>query len=59
MALSIAGDEDFWGRETEHGRVLYMALEDTEKRTKDRMNLMLEYSDAPEFDFLYDVDKRG
>lgn len=59
LALSIAGDKNFWGRETEHGRVLYMALEDTEKRIRDRMNEMLDYTDAPDFDFIYDVDKKG
>ena len=59
FALGIAGDGDFWGRKTEHGGVLYMALEDTEKRTKDRMNEMLDYADAPAFNFMYNVGNRG
>ena len=60
MALSIAGEDDFWGRKTEHGRVLYMMLEDTKKRAKDRMNEMLEYLDAPEsLYFAYGTTLKG
>lgn len=60
IALSIAGDRDFWGRKTEHGKVLYMSLEDTKKRTKDRINRMLDYTDAPEpLKLAYAVDIKG
>lgn len=60
IALSIAGDRDFWGRKTEHGKVLYMSLEDTKKRTKDRINTMLDYTDAPEaLKLAYAVDIKG
>ena len=60
MALGIAGEGDFWGRKTEHGRVLYMMLEDTKKRAKDRMNEMLEYLDAPEsLYFAYGTTLKG
>ena len=48
LALCISGGMDFWGRKTEHGEVLYMCLEDTEKRIRDRMNAMLDDMDAPE-----------
>lgn len=46
MALCIAGTHDFCGRKTEHGKALYMMLEDTPKRAKDRMNEMLGYTDC-------------
>lgn len=60
MALCIAGDKDFWGMKTEHGKVLYMMLEDTRKRTKDRINRMLDYADAPEsLKLAYAVNIKG
>lgn len=60
LALCISGGMDFWGRKTEHGEVLYMCLEDTEKRIRDRMDAMLDDSDAPEkLYFTYSVDCRG
>lgn len=60
LALCISGGMDFWGRKTEHGEVLYMCLEDTEKRIRDRMDTMLDDSDAPEkLYFTYSVDCRG
>jgi len=48
LALCTAGEEDFWGRKTEHGKVLYFALEDSKKRMKDRINIQLDFADAPE-----------
>lgn len=60
LALCISGGQDFWGKETEHGEVLYMCLEDTEKRIRDRMDAMLDDRDAPEkLYFAYSVDCRG
>lgn len=48
MALCIAGKENFLGRETEHGKVLYFALEDTRARIKDRIDTQLDDDDAPD-----------
>lgn len=48
LALCTAGEKDFWGRKTEHGKVLYFALEDNRERMKDRMNIQLDYADAPD-----------
>lgn len=48
MALCIAGKENFLGRETEHGKVLYFALEDTRSRIKDRIDTQLDDDDAPD-----------
>lgn len=48
VALCIAGDKDFWGRKTKHGKVLLFALEDTRGRMKRRINEQLDYDDAPE-----------
>lgn len=60
MALCIAGTQDFCGRKTEHGKALYMMLEDTPKRAKDRMNEMLGYTDAPELlAFTYGTNLKG
>ena len=60
LALCISGGMDFWGRKTEHGEVLYMSLEDTEKRIRDRMNAMLDDMDAPEgLSLAYYVNCKG
>lgn len=60
LALCISGGMDFWGKETEHGEVLYMSLEDTEKRIRDRMNAMLDDMDAPEgLSLAYYVNCKG
>lgn len=48
LALCIAADKDFLGRKTEHGKVLYFALEDNRGRLKRRINEQLDYEDAPE-----------
>ena len=60
LALCIAGKEDFFGRKTEHGEVLYMALEDTKERSRDRMNTMIEYVNASDtLRFTHDVENKG
>lgn len=48
LALCVAGREDFMGRKTEHGKVLYFALEDDRRRVGGRVNTLLDYDDAPE-----------
>lgn len=48
MALSVAGKNDFWGRKTEHGKVLFFALEDHKNRMKQRIDTILDDDDAPE-----------
>ncbi len=48
MALCIAGKEDFWGRKTSHGKVLFFALEDNRSRIKSRIDILLDDEDAPE-----------
>lgn len=48
LALRIARGEDFMGRKTEKGKVLYFALEDDLGRLKERINTLLDYEDAPE-----------
>lgn len=48
IALCVAGKEDFWGRKTEHGKVLYFALEDHRTRMKQRIDTILDDEDAPE-----------
>ena len=48
MAICVAGDKDFLGLKTEHGKVLYFALEDTEDRMQKRMNAILDDADSPE-----------
>lgn len=48
MALCVAGKEDFWGRKTGHGKVLFFALEDNRSRIKERINILLDDEDAPE-----------
>lgn len=47
VALCVAKGEDFWGRKTEQGKVLYFALEDTPERVKNRINRILDDEDAP------------
>lgn len=57
LAIAVAGDTDFLGLPTEHGRVLHMALEDSPKRIKKRLNLILDDKDAPEdLEFTYTVN---
>lgn len=48
LALRIARGEEFMGRKTEKGKVLYFALEDDPGRLKGRINTLLDYEDAPE-----------
>ena len=48
LALCVAGGEDFLGCKTEHGKVIYFALEDTRDRMKRRINTQLDDDDAPE-----------
>ncbi|MCM1248017.1 MAG: AAA family ATPase [Lachnoclostridium sp.] len=48
LALCTAGEKDFWGRKTKHGKVLYFALEDNRQRMQDRINRQLDDADAPE-----------
>lgn len=48
IALSVAGKENFWNRKTEHGKVLYFALEDNRSRIKNRIDTILDDEDAPE-----------
>lgn len=48
VALCVAKGENFWGRKTEKGKVLYFALEDTPGRIKDRMDTQLDCEDAPD-----------
>lgn len=56
MALYIAFGWDFWGRRTIRQNVLYMALEDNDKRIKDRLNTLLDDDDAPEgLDITYQI----
>lgn len=47
MCLSVAAGTDFLSRQTEAGEVLYMALEDSERRLKSRMQ-QLSRNVAPE-----------
>lgn len=42
LANQVAGGGDFWGRPTEHGSVLYMALEDNDRRIHERLDTLLE-----------------
>lgn len=59
MALHIVCGEDFWGRKTTKGDVLYMALEDDDKRIKRRLNTLLDDDDAPEgLDFTYQINRK-
>lgn len=52
LGLSVAIGLPFMGRQTVQGRCLYLALEDSENRLKERMNKLLASEDAPEgFDF--------
>ena len=48
IALCVAGKNNFLDRKTEHGKVLYFALEDNVDRIKERMNVLLDDADAPE-----------
>lgn len=48
IALCVAGNGDFMGRKTEHGRVLYFALEDSIERMKRRINAVLDDEDVPD-----------
>lgn len=48
MSLCVAGNEDFLGRKTEHGKVLFFALEDNRSRMKERIDILLDDEDAPE-----------
>jgi len=45
IALCVDGKEDFWGRKTEHGKVLYFALEDHRSRMKQRIDTILDDED--------------
>lgn len=47
LALRIARGEKFMGRETKQGKVLYFALEDDFGRMRERINILLDYEDAP------------
>lgn len=47
LGICVAGTENFLGRETGHGGVLYFALEDTEDRMNRRLNTILDDEDAP------------
>ena len=52
MCLSIANGTPFLGFQTRHSRPLYIALEDSERRLKERAGLVLGHPNLPE-DFLY------
>ena len=47
LAVQVAGNGDFWGRPTEHGGVLYMALEDSEQRIQNRLDKIMGGEAAP------------
>jgi len=48
MGLMIALGQKFWDKQTERSAVLYLALEDTDIRLRDRINKVLNYESAPE-----------
>lgn len=48
LCTCIAGGELFWGRKTSAGAVLYLALEDGERRLKDRMSKVLRGAFPPQ-----------
>jgi DNA-binding transcriptional ArsR family regulator len=50
LALSVAAGRPFLGRETTQGAVLYLGLEDQERRLQDRLRLMgpdMDWTDLP------------
>lgn len=55
LSLSVARGELFLGRKTQKTGVLYLALEDSERRLKNRMNKLLKGESAP--DNLYFMTK--
>lgn len=60
LALCVAGNDNFMGRKTEHGKVLYFALEDNRERMRERMNILLDDDDAPaDVGFVYSTGGIG
>lgn len=55
LSLNVAKGEPFLGRKTQKTGVLYLALEDSERRLKNRMNKLLKGENAP--DNLYFMTK--
>lgn len=52
LCLSVATGKDFLGHKTNAGQCLYLALEDSPRRLKDRMGKVLDSEDAPSnFDY--------
>lgn len=52
LCLSVATGKDFLGHKTNSGHCLYLALEDSPRRLKDRMLKVLNFEDAPtNFDY--------
>lgn len=48
LGLDVSQGKEFLGFQTTKGDVLYLALEDSYRRLKDRLNIMLENENAPE-----------
>ena len=57
LCLSVATGKDFLGHKTNAGQCLYLALEDSQRRLKDRMEKVLNGEDAPtNFDYAVNAE---
>lgn len=57
LCLSVATGKDFLGHKTNAGQCLYLALEDSPRRLKDRMGKVLKDEDAPtNFDYAVNAE---